>query len=656
MKKLKLSLYILFLIFFCCSGEVFSFGPGEEADEWDIRITADEIEYIREDNSILARGNVKIIYGDMMMRAGSISYSQEKGLIKARGDIFFDRDFFTVRSSSMVYNIFTSTGDVYFARVESKEILSAGDISTPSLIIEADSIELRGDDEFYVPYGMITTCDQKNPHYYFSGSNMMVRLEDRFSLRNALFVIRGVPLFYYPYYSKSLGPRKLIWSLDAGSSRVKGAFLKGIISYPLTPNSRTGAGVEIMQKAGPGIIARHSYSTGEGKADFSLYYLGGEESALGYLEAEGRQKAGHALSLRYRAKYLSDSMIIQDYYGLENYGESSLYWLGGAEYSGRGYNLSFYADREDIRENDSYSINSMTLPGFSGILYPLNMGSGLILGASAGYRRNYSPPDKSYDTDMDWASNIRRSFAFRPGRNFSFSFVPGLGYDGRREGGESSHYISFFTDNRFSYRRVLTADSNYRYRASGETPDDPVNNILYYRLTYNPLSPLRVTTRSSYDFINLDRPVSDFFTELEYSPRNWSLYIMNIFNCYEKISRQWLGELRLKDYSRTTLRYESNKPGQVDLDQQFRFTVGPFDLMPAVRFNIENSGAVKDITEKRVDLLWDMHCWESRMRLRRRGGETEFWVLFNISAFPLNRMGMYANLSPDIRDFRYLTE
>ncbi len=632
-------------------------------EEWDVQITADEIEYAREDEIINARGNVIIIYRDMVMTADRMSYSRDKAMVEAYGNIFFERDFFFVWSSSMIYNIETSTGRVFAARVVSKEILGEeNEISTPPLIIEDESLELRGDDEFFIPRGKITTCDDDTPHYYFKGSSIYVKLEDRFSLRNALFVIRGVPVFYYPYYWRNLGEQKLIWHLDIGSSKIKGTFVRAGASYPFTENSRTGLGLEIMQRGGPGIYASHKYTTESGRTDFDVYYLAETHSRQGRVQAAGRQNLDDRLTLRYRGRYSSVRMIEQDYFREERYGVDSLYWLGGLDYAGAGYALSAYFDREDRwgLDRESYRLYRQTLPGFSGRIYPFNAGRRIIVQGSANYRRSYDRITDAHYSYVNWDSNLRRNFRLNMGRGTYASFSPGAGYDGSYAREETKHYGSVFTENRFVYRGFITFDTNYRYRAEMGYYDDPGTSLLGWRLTLRPWRPFRMTTRSSYDFIADKKPVGDFISEAEYIRGLMSIYLRNRYDYYDRYTKQWIGELSLGGFSRTTVRYDrpdhAADPKVLDVDQQLRFNMGPFDLIPALRFKTKDYYNFDEFTEQRLDILWDMHCWESRIRFRQRGDESEVWLLFNIKVFGENRIGLYGNFAPDIMDLRYHNE
>jgi hypothetical protein len=49
-----------------------------------------------------------------------------------------------------------------------------------------------------------------------------------------------------------------------------------------------------------------------------------------------------------------------------------------------------------------------------------------------------------------------------------------------------------------------------------------------------------------------------------------------------------------------------------------------------------------------------MHCFDSEFRILKRGEETEMWVMFNISAFPEPKAGIYKNFLYD--DIRYVRE
>jgi lipopolysaccharide assembly outer membrane protein LptD (OstA) len=71
----------------------------------------------------------------------------------------------------------------------------------PGVFIEADRIE-RVDPQTYRVVGTrFTACAQENPRWLFSASSATVKMNDKISARNVAVKVKGIPVFYIPYFA-----------------------------------------------------------------------------------------------------------------------------------------------------------------------------------------------------------------------------------------------------------------------------------------------------------------------------------------------------------------------------------------------------------------------------------------------------------------------
>ena len=60
------------------------------------------------------------------------------------------------------------------------------------------------DDESYIRGGRLTTCSLKHPHFYFSASKIIVKINKELIAKNIVLNVGGVPLFYFPLIRRDL--------------------------------------------------------------------------------------------------------------------------------------------------------------------------------------------------------------------------------------------------------------------------------------------------------------------------------------------------------------------------------------------------------------------------------------------------------------------
>jgi LPS-assembly protein len=69
----------------------------------------------------------------------------------------------------------------------------------PGVFVEGRRIERLDDQTYRVEGGRFTSCAQPNPRWGFSASSARIEVDDKLVATNALFKVKGVPVFYTPY-------------------------------------------------------------------------------------------------------------------------------------------------------------------------------------------------------------------------------------------------------------------------------------------------------------------------------------------------------------------------------------------------------------------------------------------------------------------------
>ena len=204
----KFAIFLCLIAFFAPSAlPQINRGPRPDvppADAYDIdAITQDVDGPVRK-----LRGKVRLATSEMVLYADEVDFNADTGYAEARGNVHY-QNFLRheeIFASKVEYYTDEQTGKFYdvvgsaVTRVETR----AGVLSSSSPFhFEGKWAERLGDK--YILYdGMITNCRIPRPWWTLRGPKFDIIPEDRALAYKAIFRLRGMPLFYTPYFYKSL--------------------------------------------------------------------------------------------------------------------------------------------------------------------------------------------------------------------------------------------------------------------------------------------------------------------------------------------------------------------------------------------------------------------------------------------------------------------
>lgn len=194
-------------------------GPAQDIP---IILLADYIEYRKEENKILARGNVKIEDRDIVVECEEAIFDLGEEKVEAKGGIVFQDKETTINGSKIVYDLKTGRG-----------IIDNASSFIEPWYCSGPRIERISDKEIIVENGYITSCELSSPHYEFKAKKIRVLLGEKFYAYNVLFYLGKVPIFYFPYYWHSLRETRFRWGLKLVSIVKKVFLLKQVLDMLL---------------------------------------------------------------------------------------------------------------------------------------------------------------------------------------------------------------------------------------------------------------------------------------------------------------------------------------------------------------------------------------------------------------------------------------
>jgi hypothetical protein len=272
-----------------------------------------------------------ILYGDASFMADNITFDELSSQITALGDVRVTLGPQLLRGDHLEYNIDSRRGILTNATMHSSEVRVTGgkieiseiDIRDTPGVSQAFSYEIRD--------GSVTACEYAIPHYDLESDFFRVVPDIRVWLYGAVYRVIGVPIFYFPYLTRSLRKEPFAYVFEPGLDSNKGFTLLNRFYFHYDklygPLARGVAYADLYSKQGVGLGARWTYLQ-KPEADSYLhgYWIDQQhnfrESPYARVDTKGSrgkiafqhfQRFGPDWTLTAKGRKLSDPDFDQDY-------------------------------------------------------------------------------------------------------------------------------------------------------------------------------------------------------------------------------------------------------------------------------------------------------------------------------------------------------
>lgn len=194
-------------------------------EEGDLLAKGDDLTF--HNNLIQIHGNGLIKYGEVVLYADHIWADFEENVMRASGNVHLLVGNEETFANELLFNIETKQG-----------IIREGFTFSDPWYYRGTEIFKVEDDESYIRGGALTTCSLKHPHYYFSASQIIVKINKELIAKNIVLRVGGVPLFYFPAYRRDLRKEDKVAKIivKVGTDSYQGVFLSVIL--PLARRKR----------------------------------------------------------------------------------------------------------------------------------------------------------------------------------------------------------------------------------------------------------------------------------------------------------------------------------------------------------------------------------------------------------------------------------
>ncbi len=181
------------------------------------------------DNFVQIHGNALIKFEDVILRADHVWADFDENLMRASGNVHLK-----------VGNEETYSDELIFNLENKKGIARNGFTYSDPWYFGGSEIFKIGEDRSYIRGATLTTCSLKHPHYYFSVTEVIVRMNQELIAKNIVFRIGGFPLFYFPAIRRDLRKGKVAKIIvKIGTDSYQGPYLT--IIQPLVRKRRYDA-------------------------------------------------------------------------------------------------------------------------------------------------------------------------------------------------------------------------------------------------------------------------------------------------------------------------------------------------------------------------------------------------------------------------------
>ena len=305
----------LVLVLLC--GEALVWGE-ESTNRWVIE-ARDGANFSLETGTATATNGVVVKYGGGTLTAEKATVNQETGEVEAEGHVKLEREAQVWAGERLSYNF--KTGQILAQKFRSGH--------TP-FFIQGEALAADRKANLYAgTEAWLTTDDSVQPGYSVRSKSILIVPGDYIEARQAVLYLGTIPVFYYPYYRRSLKRHPNNFVFTPGYRSLYGPYLRS--SYNWYWDERLGGAVHVdtFGKRGVGVGPDLSYHLPRfGDGTFRYYYIKDQKPGFdskGVPIAEDRQRLwfSHStditsnLTAKVMMRYQSDAEVVRDFFETE---------------------------------------------------------------------------------------------------------------------------------------------------------------------------------------------------------------------------------------------------------------------------------------------------------------------------------------------------
>jgi len=212
--------------------------PAGHADDASVVITADgQNTYVGA--IATADNNVVVHYKGDVIFADHIIFDRSTRIITATGNVRIFSVSRVYRGDLVVYNLDTKAiTSSSFLGLEYPKFIAAEKVTTPEF------------NHYRLTNASFTTDNREKPSFHMEASTIEYRPNDEVVLKNVLFYVGDVPVFYVPLFVQSLTDSRPAYQFNIGDSGRFGAFIDNTYNWVADNQLRGSAEFDVREKRG----------------------------------------------------------------------------------------------------------------------------------------------------------------------------------------------------------------------------------------------------------------------------------------------------------------------------------------------------------------------------------------------------------------------
>ncbi|MCL4537770.1 MAG: LPS assembly protein LptD [Nitrospirae bacterium] len=271
--------YLLFLIFILLP-ITYCLLP---ASSWATTITADHLEYFKEEDKYVATGNVRIEEKDSVLNADKAVLYQKTSDAEAIGNVIFEDAETFINTERAELNLDTKTGRLYNAVIFFKK---------GNYWVNGENVQKIKEDHYYANTATFTTCDSEpssSPDWCFKGSDVDIIVGKKFTAKNVTYRVKGLPILYSPYaWAPVKAERETGFLFPViGNSSTKGFQFSPTFFWAIDESKDATFYLDYYSKRGIGTGIEYRYLDFNDRGRWYIYHLKDRELKKDFYEFKG---------------------------------------------------------------------------------------------------------------------------------------------------------------------------------------------------------------------------------------------------------------------------------------------------------------------------------------------------------------------------------
>lgn len=385
----------------------------------------------------MATNGLIVSYGNAYLIADRVVVNQKTGDVEASGRVRIQNEAQIWAGDQIRYNFKT--------RVIEAEVFRTG-----TYPVFAEGAKLTGDRSnqvYTAEKSFITTDDVAEPYSKVRASSITIVPNQRIIVRHATFYLGRMPVFYFPYFTYTLGERANNFYVTPGYRSRFGPYLLSTYRWFLDEQVDGNLHLDYRLERGVGVGPDVNLHLGRwGEASFKYYYLNDREPGTnsgGFTIPNDRQRVQFNydawpwtnFNIKSQVRYQTDERLLADYFESDyrRNPQAATFWELNKLWD--NYSLDVFAQP---RLNDFFE-TAETLPEVKLTGFRQQLGASPVFyesETSAGYYRRRFAETNSIPTGMDFEAARADTYhqLLLPHTFFGWlNFTP-------RIGGRFSHY------------------------------------------------------------------------------------------------------------------------------------------------------------------------------------------------------------------------